>query len=716
MQKILDLRAGDSDYLASNDHTASITTDPPAIVANDPSRIPSSSTFFCQMLPFRRQDVVETGQKKLSDLLSTFGRPGVKVGDTVPTFELEVHHYPVLSRAGHDYTEKINSDDIFETTQHHINYKWNLSTLKGLDKYNDCTPYGITERKERECLRQEITRLVNSATSTSPFLFDSRNRLDAAVDRGSTEISHIADQIRCAMGIIRLDNARVSLEHCTTELEETAHSFRQARRRLMGRYNTDQGRVEGSAPVQLEPKERNRQLYHALVDFITGSVARLLVRTAVSEYWSQTVFSSLASFAVKLKVLGNDTEKYARFSIATAEGALESMNQSSVSKEQLLIKIRPSPDDDIKDIDTVDTETDTSRHYHMEKTLLHTEVYWLIRRVLHNVLIKESKTASAGSFEIHTTVYKAGLDCLPTSLTSDRLGEISVSSDFFVVKNSCTAIGMVIENIKAIDSRNSLLSKSTAVAARLPGGDNKMTTIACQWLDPEESPSPFKRQIDTANVDEVFSVVIPLSLGTAWVARSLARLISSAGVTTDEQDPIVQFKQQSRNFEANFTVTTAGWKEKEQRISQQKYKDDDVVTVPRSRIRPGVQAGTTNLASTYNISHNSDEDAVRVTETYQRDKDAMNQWIIAEDSIRIECRGYVFFVLTVAAIMVLGGIAIPFVARNRISGVDPFQITLFLWVIAGVIILAAKGKYVSEWPWHEFLHGHVVCRTLRETC
>jgi hypothetical protein len=94
----------------------------------------------------------------------------------------------------------------------------------------------------------------------------------------------------------------------------------------------------------------------------------------------------------------------------------------------------------------------------------------------------------------------------------------------------------------------------------------------------------------------------------------------------------------------------------------------------------------------------------------------MRAWTIAEDSITFDCHVYVSVCVTLALLIVLAGIAIPFVVRDRIKGVDPFQITLFTWMLAGFVILVAKGRYVNEWPWHEFIHGHVICRSLKEVC
>lgn len=87
----------------------------------------------------------------------------------------------------------------------------------------------------------------------------------------------------------------------------------------------------------------------------------------------------------------------------------------------------------------------------------------------------------------------------------------------------------------------------------------------------------------------------------------------------------------------------------------------------------------------------------------------MDSWVITEDSVIIRCRGYVVTVIMLVLLLVLGSMSIPFAVKERISGVDPFQITTFSWLLAGFITIIAKSRYVSEWPWHDFLRGQVVC-------
>jgi hypothetical protein len=92
----------------------------------------------------------------------------------------------------------------------------------------------------------------------------------------------------------------------------------------------------------------------------------------------------------------------------------------------------------------------------------------------------------------------------------------------------------------------------------------------------------------------------------------------------------------------------------------------------------------------------------------------MNSWIISEDSILVLCRSYVAFVIACALTIVCGCMAVPFAVGSKIRGVDPFQIATFGWIIAGFVVVLAKSRYVTDWPWHHFLRGRVICRSIND--
>lgn len=99
---------------------------------------------------------------------------------------------------------------------------------------------------------------------------------------------------------------------------------------------------------------------------------------------------------------------------------------------------------------------------------------------------------------------------------------------------------------------------------------------------------------------------------------------------------------------------------------------------------------------------------------YVKEEKRMQSWVFAETSVTVRCTGYIMAIMALCALILGGGLAIPFVVRNEIVGVDPFQITTFSWLVVGVILIVAKTRYVTEWPWHDFLHGRVVCKSVSD--
>lgn len=92
---------------------------------------------------------------------------------------------------------------------------------------------------------------------------------------------------------------------------------------------------------------------------------------------------------------------------------------------------------------------------------------------------------------------------------------------------------------------------------------------------------------------------------------------------------------------------------------------------------------------------------LRAGKDYKRDEELMREWVFTTSTVIVKCRVYVMTVMVVCSVILGGGIAIPYCVQERIKGVDPFQLTTFAWLLVGVILIIAKSRYVTEWPWHD---------------
>jgi hypothetical protein len=108
------------------------------------------------------------------------------------------------------------------------------------------------------------------------------------------------------------------------------------------------------------------------------------------------------------------------------------------------------------------------------------------------------------------------------------------------------------------------------------------------------------------------------------------------------------------------------------------------------------------------------KNAIKVLRDYQSKKGEFKTWTVTEDAVRTRTAKYSIIVLTVAIGIIGGNLTVPFLVKKGIPGVDPFQFVTFGWLLAGAFLVLAKSRYVENWPWHDFLRGQMVCRSVSE--
>jgi len=107
--------------------------------------------------------------------------------------------------------------------------------------------------------------------------------------------------------------------------------------------------------------------------------------------------------------------------------------------------------------------------------------------------------------------------------------------------------------------------------------------------------------------------------------------------------------------------------------------------------------------------------AIKVLRDYQSKTGEIKTWTVTEDSVRVRTAKYSYIVLTVALGIIGGSLTVPFVVKKGLpEQIDPFQFVTFGWLVAGAFLVLAKSRYVENWPWHDFLRGQMVCRSVSE--
>lgn len=99
---------------------------------------------------------------------------------------------------------------------------------------------------------------------------------------------------------------------------------------------------------------------------------------------------------------------------------------------------------------------------------------------------------------------------------------------------------------------------------------------------------------------------------------------------------------------------------------------------------------------------------------YTNRKHEAEHWEWTENSVLVYTKTYSFITLGIAVAIIGGCLSVPFIVGEGITGVDPFNLVTFSWLLAGAFLVVVKNRYVENWPWHDFLRGQIVCRSVRE--
>jgi hypothetical protein len=461
-----------------------------------------------------------------------------------------------LPRASHIF--KFNEDDIMKRATEHEKYSKGGISLTGLPKFDDLKNYGISEKAEKHLWGLEIRRLIADAESSEPLIFNSNGILDKT-DLGSFEgLSNLADQIICNFAVIEHDNTLHVLEHCRwiNTLLTAVRIFKEARTRLTTRYEQDEDKVKARRPKTLDPPEMNQKAYFALVDYITSSVARVVVRSATSDYWNNHSLAILAKWAAKLKVMSYKPINFASLSIEGAEELLARLTDSDAKENVRILQIRTTDGEEGKENMDIDSQVnaDITGYYFQDHSFLRAYIAQFMRYAALALYASEKTGNPANCFEVCTLVYETGLDRSLTVISDDRRGDVAATSDTANVTCSFTAFQLLMKNTEYLKSRCPPPHSASC----------NQTTIRWQWAEGVKKTTPKVDSFCTSSLDDVVSIMVPFSLTDTHTGIEMGRMLDFASGTSEEEDPIMQFERE--HFNAKYVVTTAAWDDKQHKL------------------------------------------------------------------------------------------------------------------------------------------------------
>jgi len=441
----------------------------------------------------------------------------------------------------------VNADKIYTT---------GTRTFTNLPKFDDVSGCGISKVDEEAFLCIEVKRLVDAAVRTEPLLLSDCKDLGELTEQGFQMLAHIADDIFYNMRTIDLETQILVMEHCKVPwlLKDAIQSYEHAHRCLAGRFRQ-------KTPYAPTPVSNDLDAYFALVEYLTASIARWLIRSAEGELWRNQLIAILAWRTVKLKALAHDSEKYADRTLCEGEDLVRRMNQEHGNDRTRTIQITEHDPFD-KELKTtvflLHGNPDLTIGYFSNTLTFRKNLIKIFLHTLIPLCPPNSSERMAADFELCTVVYRTGPHQSMTILHEHRDGGLSASSDPFCTKNSYTALRLALENVTAI--------KTKQVPPHIGIDCHERTKVTWEWSEDQSDDQVPETTIHLRDLQDLISIVVPLSLAQPIVGDGLQTLLWKPSLIRSGEldDTILQFEP--RNFQAKLTLSTGTFLERKKRM------------------------------------------------------------------------------------------------------------------------------------------------------
>ncbi|XXG98473.1 hypothetical protein Hte_004797 [Hypoxylon texense] len=445
--------------------------------------------------------------------------------------------------------------------------------MNGLPKFGDLTRYDVREKDELQLWKLEVHRLVEAVKSEDPPLLE-----------GSPEW-------------------------------------------LLRAFDPDEGAVRYNRKIKLD--KHNDEVYHALVNYVTATFARLLLRTMNGMFWVDNCLDTLAKFAAKLKVVGADLpqavsktfearidfqarmDQLARTQHAihpTHEGNDEADEDSPRAKQKKALK--------------ADLETTGSRYF-VVMDAFHDCMGLLLKDLIGNLTWNEEFGEAADEFETSAIIYDTGLRGIKTQLCQERDGSIGIAADNNVILCASAAFEACKETWTRLPSGSEPNKPYTSVRWTWTKLDIKDDILECS-----------AESRDLLAMKDVITSLVPYLMYCGGAPTMLSLMAHFVILISDPAKPVKYYAQS--NILASARFRTSEYKPRYK-------KDSQWSNVFETKIAQ--EGALTDMEDSGDKGRLIQEQRQRRNAKFREAMDQVETWIIDERSIIIPSLWYSWAVL-----------------------------------------------------------------------
>lgn len=592
-------------------------------------------------------------------------------------------------------------------------------------EFDSLDPYFVVEGTAKELWENEVNRLVEVVQQANePLRFPSQDLFKDGDDAGYRELSKVSSKIMTAVTICLLDNECINIEHCK-QLSNQAKLVKYIRQ-LQTSQKAEELQEASASPAQ---DEISQDAVFCLIDHISAVLTRLTSGTATGDYWLVNVLGGLAKLVTKLKVLLLDLPTHTSIAVSAGEVALENSGEVDKSAleeeedcEEALRIINANTKEGLTSLEEAEIAA-----YCTNQSKTRMGIHAAIRYILLSLRFLDRSGLSATEYEICGLAYETGFQgfkvsqsatrnspqlglltvscaCVEALLFQDRDLEYSATSDLDTLNTAHAAFSILNDTFQDVQV-SPAQSRSCRLSTTIEGVFVDDGTKGCHGLEDPSDLSRQKMQTCSLNsMEDIISVMIPLIICSPVLVANFSSFCTMMALTCDVRDSVRRFAE--GHFNAFFRMYTSEFM-KSSRRRDVLSMSDAVKNGFFSRYvllsEQNLHDADGNISQTPKLSQKLDEIAWE-----------METWVVDEGSVTVRPRVYVWTVIAVAALLVIGGLAIGFTVGESIQGVDPFNLATYSWVLAAFVVLICKSVQVDNWAWSDFLHQRVRCRSVSE--
>ena len=568
--------------------------------------------------------------------------------------------------------------------------------MKDLPKFNDLTRYDIDEGQEMRLWRFEVGRLVAAVKSERPVLLEGPSEWYGLADSDGYNRMHImATTMKYALDVCVHDNELVLLEH--QPLMMGKESFAGSYRNLIRDFDPDEGAIRYDKQIKLT--KNNDEAYHSLVNYVTATLARVLIRTVTGKFWAENCIATVAKFASKLKVLAHDLPSAVSRSIDAQKDLKARLGELYSSEpDPLLARAAEIGRRERGETDDIDLMDMSGARYFMVVDSFSSGIIGLLSSSIRHLRWDEEVEQTADLFETSTVIYHSGFRQQMIHLCQERDGAIGTGAD----ANITRCAGMIFDVCREIWSE--------IPSVEGPAGEH--TTLIWNWTGLTSSGKLLPSMPGSkawVSMKDVINGFVPYIVFCGNAPDMLSQMGRTVIHFSDPTNPPKFFSHQPCLAAARLRTTQYEHGRRETSLPRHiKFQNVYDTAMAQEGALAGIQGDPAAPAAVALRKRYCE-----TREKYHRAMDQVESWVVDEYAVIITSLWYSYIVLAVVGILIGGGVAL-LAVEDRIGGVDPSNLTVLVWTAAGFLMIYFKSRRVENWPWRDFLQGRVVCRSVSE--